>query len=56
MFPVAFLRLEKKQHQIGTGREVLGFVADDERREIAFRLANTRLQHLNGVAADNVHL
>ena len=30
--------------------------ADDERREIAFRFANTRLQHLNGVAADNVHL
>ena len=56
VLPVAFLRLEKKQHQIGTRREVLGFVADDERREIAFRLANARLQHLNGVAADNVHL
>ena len=54
--PVLLLRLEQHQHDVGAGREVLALVADDQRRESSPMLPEARVQHLNRVAADGVHL
>ena len=56
LVPVLFLRFEQHEHQVRAGGEVQPLVADDQRGEVAFRLANACLQHLDRVAADRVHL
>ena len=54
--PVAFLRLEQEQHQVRAGGEVQPVVADDERREVVSSLLDGAAEHVDGVAADGVHL
>ncbi len=54
--PVLFLCFEEQQHQVGAGGEVRRVVADHERGEVLFRFAHARLQHLQRVGADRVHL
>ena len=54
--PVALLRLEQQQHQVGAGREMLGVVANHQRREVCRGFLDRQLQHLDRVAADGVHL
>ena len=56
LVPVAFLRLEQQQHEVGAGGEVRRVVADDQRREVRRRLLDAGVQHLDRVAADGVHL
>ena len=56
LVPVALLRLEQHQHQVGAGGEVRRVVADDQRGEIPGRFLHAGLKHLHGVAADRVHL
>ena len=56
LVPVAFLRFEQQQHQVGAGGEVRRVVADDERREIRRGFLDAGVQHLDRVAADRVHL
>ena len=47
---------EEEQHQVGTGGEVERVVADHECAEIRSGLFHRVPQHLDGVAADGVHL
>ena len=54
--PVALLRLEQQQHQVGAGGEVRRVVADDQRREVLRGFLHAGVQHLDRVAADRVHL
>ena len=56
LVPVAFLRFEQQQHQVGAGGEVRRVVADDERREVRGGFLDAGVQHLDRVAADRVHL
>ena len=56
LVPVAFLRLEQHQHQVGAGGEVGRVVADDQRLAALGGFLDAGLQHLDGVAADRIHL
>ena len=55
VFPVALLRLEEQQHQIGADGEVLPFGGDHQRREVIARFAHAALQHVECIAADRIH-
>ena len=54
--PVPLLRLEEKQHQVRADGKIGRLVADDERTEVLRRFLQPRVHHLDGVAADRVHL
>ena len=56
LVPVAFLRFEQHEHQVGAGRKVRRVVADHQRLAALRRFLHAGLQHLDGVAADGVHL
>ena len=54
--PVALLRLEQQEHQVGAGREVRRVGADDEALIALLRLLHGRDHHRHRVAANRVHL
>ena len=56
LVPVAFLRLEQDEHQVRAGGEIRRVVADDQRLAALGGFLHAGLQHLDGVAADGVHL
>ena len=56
LVPVAFKSLEQHQHQVGAGGKIRRVVADNHRDEVARRLLQSSVKHLDGVAADGVHL
>ena len=56
LFPVAFLGLEQQEHEICAHREILALGRDDHRGKVRGRLSDTALQHVEGVAADGIHL
>ena len=56
LFPVALLRLEQQEHQVGAGGKIRCIVSDDERAETRCCLLDAGLEHLDGVPADRVHL
>ncbi len=56
LVPVALLRLEEHEHEIGPDRKVRGLGADDERREVVLCLLDRGVEHRDRVAADGVHL
>ena len=56
VIPLALLRHEQHQHEIGADAEILAVVGDDHRLEIPRRLLDAGVDHGHRVVADRVHL
>src|SRR5687767_14972736 len=56
LVPVLFLCFHQHQHDVGADAEVWSLVSDDETDEVFVNFGERKLQHLERVAADGVHL
>src|SRR5204863_6452568 len=56
LFPVLFLRLHQHQHDVCADAEVWSLISDHEAEKILIDFAERKLQHLQRVAADGIHL
>ncbi len=56
IFPVFVLGFHEHQHDVGAHTEVRSLIADHQADKILFHFADGKLQHLQRIAADCVHL
>src|SRR5262245_38566028 len=56
LFPVFVLRFHQHQHDVRAHTEVWALVTNYQANEILFHFAEGKLQHLESVATDGVHL